>query len=163
MCRVDSHIILWRLHFLIQIIVLAACLQTTGGFACNWPRADRNLVNKNSLKNVIYFFWTTKRPVQQYQYQPIPAGRSFEKTKKFNNKKRRPLFQTFGWCHRASVQQPGDIHQADLPPQLGGTGVRHGLPSTGTFFSSQNFDKLSSFWGVFEATANASYIFDDEF
>jgi hypothetical protein len=34
MCRVDSQIFYWRLHFLIQIIVLAACLQNTAGFAC---------------------------------------------------------------------------------------------------------------------------------
>ncbi len=37
MCPVDSQIV--RLHFLILIIVLAACLQKTGGFACNWPPA----------------------------------------------------------------------------------------------------------------------------
>jgi hypothetical protein len=35
MCRVDSHI----LHFLIQLIVLAACLQKTSGCACSWPLA----------------------------------------------------------------------------------------------------------------------------
>jgi hypothetical protein len=28
-----------RLHSLIKIIVLAACLQKTGGFACNWLQA----------------------------------------------------------------------------------------------------------------------------
>jgi hypothetical protein len=39
MCRVDSQIFKWPLHFLIQIIVLAACLQKTGGFARNWPLA----------------------------------------------------------------------------------------------------------------------------
>ncbi len=36
MCRVDSLIFEWRLHFLIQIIVLAACLQKTAGFARIW-------------------------------------------------------------------------------------------------------------------------------
>jgi hypothetical protein len=36
MCRVDSQIFQWRPHFFIQIIVLAACLQKTGGFARNW-------------------------------------------------------------------------------------------------------------------------------
>ena len=39
MCRVDSQIFSWRLHYFIQIIVLAACLQKTGGFACKWPLA----------------------------------------------------------------------------------------------------------------------------
>ncbi len=39
MCHVDSQIFSWLLHFFIQIIVLAACLQTTGGFARNWPLA----------------------------------------------------------------------------------------------------------------------------
>jgi hypothetical protein len=37
MCLVDSQIFSWRLHFLDQTIVLAACLQKTGGFARNWP------------------------------------------------------------------------------------------------------------------------------
>ncbi len=40
MCGVDSQIFLKRLHFLIQIIVLAACLLKTGGFARNWPLAQ---------------------------------------------------------------------------------------------------------------------------
>jgi len=35
MFRVDSWIFQWRLNFLIKIIVLAACLQKTGSFACN--------------------------------------------------------------------------------------------------------------------------------
>jgi hypothetical protein len=39
MCRVDSQIFEWRLQFLIQIIVPSACLQKTGGFACNWRLA----------------------------------------------------------------------------------------------------------------------------
>jgi hypothetical protein len=39
MCRVDSPIFEWHLHFSIKIIVLAACLQNTGGFARNWPLA----------------------------------------------------------------------------------------------------------------------------
>jgi hypothetical protein len=40
MCRESSQIFWWRLHFFIQIFVLAACLQKTGGFACNWPLAS---------------------------------------------------------------------------------------------------------------------------
>jgi hypothetical protein len=43
MCRVDSQIFSWRLHFLFQKIVLAARLQKTGGFARNWPLARAKL------------------------------------------------------------------------------------------------------------------------
>jgi hypothetical protein len=39
MCRIDSQIFQWLLHFFIQIIVLAACLQESGGFASIWPLA----------------------------------------------------------------------------------------------------------------------------
>ncbi len=37
MCQADSRIFKLRLHLLIQIIALEACLQKTGGFARNWP------------------------------------------------------------------------------------------------------------------------------
>jgi hypothetical protein len=49
-CCVDSSIFQWRLHFLILTIVLAACLQKTGGFALysdrwqvhRWTTEDRH-------------------------------------------------------------------------------------------------------------------------
>ncbi len=43
MCRVYSQIFWWCHHISIQIIVLAACLQKTGGFACNWPLTHAKL------------------------------------------------------------------------------------------------------------------------
>jgi hypothetical protein len=51
MCRVNSYSFNWRLNFLIKLIVLAACLQKTGGFAplahakfaCDWRRVAYNL------------------------------------------------------------------------------------------------------------------------
>ncbi len=39
-CRVDSQIFQWRHNFFIQINVLAACFQNTGGFALYWLLAN---------------------------------------------------------------------------------------------------------------------------
>jgi hypothetical protein len=66
MCRVDSQIFKWRPYFFIQIIVLAACLQKTGGFAHNWPlacpRAIQLLSHLHNWLNLVAvgFFLFTK-------------------------------------------------------------------------------------------------------
>jgi hypothetical protein len=52
MCRVDSPIFKWSPHFFIKIIVLAACLQKTGGFARKWPLA-RKICFRVALSSIV--------------------------------------------------------------------------------------------------------------
>jgi hypothetical protein len=68
--RVGSQTFEWFPHFLIQIIVLAACFQKTGGFACKWPP----VACKNSMRLAAsHIQIVTKWPPVAYKL--YPSGR----------------------------------------------------------------------------------------